>query len=229
MNTFKSTDTLFEAAYSYWLNKHIRSSTGERRRRLKQGLGDSEYLFVKELWWPAIGNFDDLHPEYEVRDFKDGMRFLDFAYIKPGLHVCIEIDPYGTHHAKISRWQYDDNLERHNDLVIDDWRILRFSRDQLINQPRRCQLKVQQALGKWESGQHHLKLDNPIDQAIVQVMMMRNAPMSPVEIARELGWSNSTISKHMKHLQYAEIVLPEKSGLQRTSRYVLNRKRTNPR
>ena len=225
MNLFKPADAFFEAAYHFWLNKHIRNSSGERRRRLKQGLGDAELLFVRELWWPAFGNFDGLHPEYEVRDFKDGSRFLDFAYLKPGLMVCIEIDPYGTHYGKISRWQYDDNLERHNDLVIDGWKILRFSRDQLVNQPRRCQLKIQQALGKWESNQHQTPCDHPIDRAIVQVMSARAVPMSPIEIARELGWDNSTISKHLKQLLNAELVLPEKAGRQRNKRYVLNRTR----
>ena len=72
-------------------------------------------------------------------DFKDGKRYLDFAYIRPGFRICIEIDGYGPHLKNSSRWQFSDSLERQNQLVIDGWTVLRFSYDQVKEKPRRCQ------------------------------------------------------------------------------------------
>ncbi|WP_252183434.1 hypothetical protein [Rossellomorea vietnamensis] len=72
-------------------------------------------------------HFRFLHPEYEINDFKDGKRYLDFAYIRPTMQICFEIDGYGPHLQKISRWQFSDSLERQNQLVIDGWTVIRFS------------------------------------------------------------------------------------------------------
>lgn len=216
-------DTLFEAVYQRWMAEQIRLSSGERKRKLLEGPGHSEKLFVSRVWWPAFGNFDFLHPEYEVSDFKDGTRFLDFAYLRQGLRLCIEIDPYGTHWSKISRWQYDDNLDRQNDLILDDWKVLRFSKDMVQDNPRHCQLKIQQALGKWggETSTSLASVD-PIDQAIVKLMIRRAAPAAPAEIARELGWHGSTISKHLKRLADKQIIIPTNPDQKRTRLYVVN-------
>ncbi|WP_232490211.1 hypothetical protein [Neobacillus cucumis] len=47
------------------------------------------------------------------------------------------------------RWQFSDNLERQNQLVIDGWIVIRFSYDQVKEQLRRCQQIVQQVIGQW--------------------------------------------------------------------------------
>lgn len=109
----------FEEEYQDFLNLHVQARTGERLRRLKEGHNTAEMLFLKQVWWPLFSHFNYLHPEYEVDDFKDGKRYLDFAYIRPGIRICFEIDGYGPHLKNISRWQFADNLERQNQLVID--------------------------------------------------------------------------------------------------------------
>lgn len=112
------TDTSFDHAYRRWMEEHFRAAKGEGKRKLLDGLSFAEHLFVRQ-WWEAFGNFDHLHPQYEIRDFKDGVRFIDFAYIYAGVRLCIEIDPFGTHVRNLTRWEYDDGLDRHNDLVLD--------------------------------------------------------------------------------------------------------------
>lgn len=139
----------FEEEHQTFLNIHMQTRTGERLRRLQEGHSHAEKLFLKQVWWPLFYHFQFFHPEYEVNDFKDGKRFLDFAYIRPGIKFCIEIDGYGPHLKSLSRWQFSDNLERQNQLVIDGWTIIRFSFDQVKEQPRRCQQIIQQLIGRW--------------------------------------------------------------------------------
>lgn len=67
-------------ALDHFLANHLANREGERYRRLQEGHGHAEQLFLQQVWWPAFGGFTDLHPEYEVKDFRDGTRFLDFAF-----------------------------------------------------------------------------------------------------------------------------------------------------
>ena len=87
----------FEKAHQSFICVHKQARTGERLRRLEEGHGQAEMMFLKQVWWPVFHHFDNLHPEYEVNDFKDGNRYLDFAYIRPAIRICFEIDGYGTH------------------------------------------------------------------------------------------------------------------------------------
>lgn len=214
-------DTPYDQAYQRWLQKHIRAAKGERKQKLMQGLTHAEILFVRQ-WWEAFGNFDHLHPQFEVRDFKDGVRFIDFAYIHAGVRLCIEIDPFGTHARNVTRWEYDDGLDRHNDLVLDEWRVLRFSLDQLKEKPRKCQQKLQQCLGKWGAVRDSSLPQHPIDQAIILYMLRHEAPISPIKVSRELGWHRSTISRHMDRLAETQHLIAVRIGKRKTTKYTIN-------
>ncbi|MGO4273748.1 DNA-binding response regulator, partial [Paenibacillus sp. TAF58] len=93
----------FEKAHEVFLAKHISMRGGERLKRLKEGHGHAEKLFLEQIWWSAFGHFQDLHPEYEIKDFRDGTRFLDFAFLCHSLRLAIEIDGFGPHFADVSR------------------------------------------------------------------------------------------------------------------------------
>lgn len=69
----------FEEAYNEFISEHASRRKGERLRRLTEGHAHGEKMFLERVWWPAFGHFQQLHPEYEVYDFRDGSRFLDFA------------------------------------------------------------------------------------------------------------------------------------------------------
>jgi hypothetical protein len=140
----------FIEAYHTFLREHARSRQGERFRRLTEGHGFAEKLFAEQVWWPAFGNFDDLHPEYEISDFRDGSRFLDFAWLRNTVRLAIEIDGFGPHSQKISRSQFSDQWMRQNHLIIDGWKVVRlFSYDDVKERPRMCEQLIQQFMGKW--------------------------------------------------------------------------------
>jgi hypothetical protein len=48
----------FELAYEEFIRHHIKSRHGEARRRLSEGLGHAEQLFLQQVWWPAFSNFE---------------------------------------------------------------------------------------------------------------------------------------------------------------------------
>lgn len=210
----------FEKEYHAFLNAHLQARTGEQLRRLQEGHNQAEMLFLRQVWWPIFFHFKHLHPEYEVDDFKDGKRYLDFAYIRPGIRICIEIDGYGPHLKNISRWQFSDNLERQNQLVIDGWTVIRFSYDQVKEKPRRCQQIVQQVIGQWlgeELDQLSLSI---VEKEVLRLVIRKGEPISPKEVEKYLKLSDKTVKKILSRLVEKKMLIPA-SGIKRVRSYRL--------
>lgn len=121
----------FKRAHAEFIKFHSCRRRGERLRRLREGHGHAERRFLERVWWPTFGHLHFLHPEYEIADFHDGNRFLDFAFLRGRIRLAIEVDGYGAHVSKPSRRQFADQLDRQNHLILDGWALLRFSYDQV--------------------------------------------------------------------------------------------------
>ncbi|MBL5766392.1 MULTISPECIES: hypothetical protein [Heyndrickxia] len=217
----------FKEEYQAFLNAHLQARTGERLRRLQEGHNQAEMLFLKKVWWPLFYHFQYLHPEYEVNDFKDGKRYLDFAYIRPGIRICLEIDGYGPHLKNISRWQFSDSLERQNQLVIDGWTVIRFSYDQVKENPRRCQQIVQQVIGRWlgdELDQASLSL---LEKEVLRLAIRKGETISPIEVEKYLKLSDKTVKKVLSRLVDKKMLIPA-SGIKRIRSYRLGDRVKHP-
>jgi hypothetical protein len=102
----------FEEVYALFMINQLKTRKGEAKRRLKEGHGHAEKLFLELVWWPIFRHFDYLFPEFEVRDFQDGYRYLDFAFIYLSFRVCFEIDGFGPHSRDMNRRQFAGYLPK---------------------------------------------------------------------------------------------------------------------
>lgn len=212
----------FEDAYSFFLNDHMSARKGESRRRLEEaGLGHAEKLFLEAVWWPAFGNFHYLHPEYELSDYKDGYRYLDFAYIRKHVRLAIEIDGFGTHWRNISRSQFTDHNRRQNDLVIDGWKVLRFTYDDIKDSPRFCQQKMHQFMGRWLGEERRVSEATWTEKEIIRIIMKSGRPVTPKIICEEMKVEAKTARRWLRGLTDKGWLLPE-SGEKRIRAYRLN-------
>ena len=86
-------------------------------------------------------------PQYEVSDAEGRSRRLDFAITTEQSRIAIELDGY-TYHAEgaISRASFDDQLSRQNELVLDGWRVIRYSWDQVNARPANCRDQLRRAI-----------------------------------------------------------------------------------
>ncbi|TVY01911.1 DNA-binding response regulator [Paenibacillus cremeus] len=210
----------YEQAYLDFVQHHTGVAYGERARRLSEGLGHAEKRFLQEVWWPAVGHFDYLHPEFEVSDFKDGQRYLDFAYLRAPFKVCIEIDGYGPHLKDISRWKFADQLMRQNHLVIDGWFVIRFSYDDIAEKPRRCQQLVQQLLGRW-FGDEVVPAELTFKaKEIVRLAVHKQTLITPADVCARLGVSDRYARTLLKGLVQQGILAPA-AGTARVRSYRL--------
>ncbi|WP_318502976.1 DUF559 domain-containing protein [Bacillus sp. T3] len=198
----------FEEEYQSFMNAHLQARTGERLRRLQEGHTHAEMLFLRQVWWPLFYHFRYLHPEFEVNDFKDGKRYLDFAYIRPAIRICLEVDGYGPHLKNVSRWQFSDNLERQNQLVIDGWTVIRFSYDQVKENPRRCQQIVQQVIGRWLGDELDQTSLSFVEKEVLRLAIRKGEAIYPKEVAEYLRLSNKTVIKVLSQLVNKMMLIP---------------------
>ncbi|WP_078547902.1 hypothetical protein [Litchfieldia alkalitelluris] len=217
----------FEEEYQIFMNAHLQARTGERLRRLEEGHKHAEMLFLKQVWWPLFHHFRYLHPEYEVNDFQDDKRYLDFAYIRPTIRICLEIDGYGPHLKNISRWRFSDSLERQNQLVIDGWTVIRFSYDQVSENPRRCQQIVQQVIGRSLGDELNQTTLSLVEKEVLRLAARKGEPISPIEVEKYLKLSDKTVKKVLTQLVNKQMLIPA-SGIVRIRSYRLGNQVKHP-
>jgi very-short-patch-repair endonuclease len=210
----------FEEEYLAFMNAHSQERKGERLRRLQEGHNQAERMFLKKVWWPSFYHFRYLHPEFEIDDFKDGKRYLDFAYIRPAIRICFEVDGYGPHLKNISRWQFSDSLERQNQLVMDGWTVIRFSYDQLKEKPRRCQQVVQQVIGRWLGDELDQTTLSYAEKEVLRLAIRKGKAISPIEVEKYLKRTDKTVKKLLTQLVDKKMLIPE-SGTKRIRSYRL--------
>lgn len=216
-----------DLTYSKWIAAHIdqRDMTSERRRRLVERNDHGEHSFIRNIWWPVVGRLDDLHPEYEVNDYRDGSRFLDFAYIRGGHRISIEIDGYGAHHRNASRRTFGDDRFRQNQLILDDWKVIRFSYDDVVDKPRQCQQFIQQMLGKLYGVGRQQVADLELPASLRELLRWalkhgQGFEFSPKEAGKQLGVSQATIHKYLNKLRGLQLI-EQASGGRRIRTYRL--------
>ncbi|SFA71161.1 hypothetical protein SAMN05216312_10164 [Cohnella sp. OV330] len=204
-----STDPAFERAYDEMMEKAIKASAGERKRRL---LLDrfNEKLLAQHVWWEVRGDLAGLIPEMEIADLKDGTRFSDYGFLHPIRRprgLLMEADAFGTHLRDVSRWKYADNLERQNHLLIDGWHLLRFSRDDMLEKPRRCQQTLLAALSSWGfiAPKDRPRL-NVYERAILHYARERAGSVRIGELSNDIDVSHRTIKETLLQLEKRGLV-----------------------
>lgn len=210
----------FDQAYAEFMNNHMNKRKGDRLRRLKEEESPSGKLFLQQVWWPIYKHFENLHPEYQVSDFKDGYRYIDFALKHTLFKIAIELDGFGPHWRNITSEQFDDHLTRQNHLILDGWHVLRFSYKQLKFKPRHCQQTLQQLLGHLIGHQTQLKPLDCIEREIMRLTLQLCRHVTPADIMKHLGIGNAYARKLLHTLVEKKWLQPA-SGETRIRSYKL--------
>lgn len=140
----------FEEFYGKWLEAQIANEANVRRKELLlRGLGHGTVEFLRQIWLPAVGSFDHLQAEYEVRDMKSGFRYLDLAYMPGGAKGCIEIHGYRSHARDVDARRFKDLCMKQALLVLDDWHFLPVAYLSITEDPAVCRQLVLSFVGKF--------------------------------------------------------------------------------
>lgn len=140
----------FDQPYEEWMHRQVSEEGNHRRRELlEKGLGHGTVEFLRSIWFPVVGNFDNLFPEWEVRDFNNGYRYLDLAYMPGDSKGGIEIQGYGPHARDLDTARFKDLCRRHCLLALDGWVFLPIACLSIKDEPQQCQQLVPSFIGKF--------------------------------------------------------------------------------
>ncbi|AIQ28285.1 hypothetical protein P40081_08920 [Paenibacillus sp. FSL P4-0081] len=192
----------FAEEHHQWLEYHKKRRTGERLDRLERGHRHGEQMFVERVWWPIFGNMDDLHPEYEVADWRGRPYFVDFVW-KPGqVKIAIEVKGYGPHVQNTDRTRYRQELNRETYLQIAGYRVVAIPYDDLESTPELTisllkALLTPCLLKNTDEGSRQF---TRIELDILRIASRKNGFLRPVEVVNELAIDQRTVKKYMNSL-----------------------------
>ncbi len=144
--------SVFETKMNQWLHDQLAVEKNPRRREiLQKEVGHGTKEFLRTIWYPAVGNFNHLYAEWEVRDYGNRYRYLDLAYMPGGAKGCIEIHGYRSHARDIEAWRFRDLCKKQAYLVLGDWLFLPVAYLSIEEEPEVIKQMVLSFVGKFVS------------------------------------------------------------------------------
>ncbi|MBP3951876.1 transcriptional regulator [Bacillus suaedae] len=211
----------FQQEYDNWLYLNISEEKNHRRRELlEKGLGHGTVEFLRLIWFPTVGNFDHLYPEWEVRDLNNGYRYLDLAYRPMDAKGCIEIQGYGPHARDLDVRRFKDLCWRHSLLALDGWTILPIAYLSIKDEPKQCQQFILAFIGKFIS----TTTSPPLPWVEVEIVRFAERllrPFTPLELATHLRVSDRH-ARRLLHKLVDSKILRVASGDKRNRTYQLH-------
>lgn len=210
----------FDQQYELWIHTNILNEKNPRRLEiLNKGLGHGTVEFLRSVWFPAIGHFNDLHPEWEVRDFSNGYRYLDLAYMPGDARGGIEIQGYGPHARDLDVRRFKDLCRRHCLLALDGWTFLPIAYPSIVEEPKQCQQLILSFVGRFVATDVPASL-SWLEGEAVRFALRLLRPITPLELAAHLRISD----RHTRRILHKLVelrILDIASGEQRARTYKL--------
>lgn len=220
-------DMDFEAEQAAWIHSHLQRRAGERRGRLERGHQHAEQLFIRNVWWALTSNLQDLHPEYEIIDWRGRSYFIDMVWLLGYIKLGIEIKGYGPHVTEMDRKRYSDELNRETFLRAMGFHIISFSYDDVAQRPDLCITLLRLVLSRYQPMRSPINLDNLAHKEIMLLSCRSSGVVRPMDVEEHLGVNHRTSIKYIKELCDKGWLRPQINGKSnlRVLKYELIRKR----
>lgn len=214
----------YDETHRLFIQHHIDNRKGERRGRLERGHGHAEALFLRNVWWPLRGDFQHLHPEYEVIDWRGRSYFADFAWLPGMVKLIFEIKGYTSHVRDMDRQKYCNELNRETFLFAMGYRVISFAYDDVEKQPALCITLLRMVMSRFQSGQSPVSRTLLAEKEIVRLAIQQAHPIRPKDVERHLEIDHKTAVILLQKLCAKGWLLPSCSGNRaRVVRYELAR------
>ncbi|HIW33989.1 MAG TPA: hypothetical protein IAA29_14500 [Candidatus Paenibacillus intestinavium] len=192
----------FAEVHEEWLKVHLKQRTGERKDRLQRGHSYGEILFLEKVWWPLVGNFKDLHPEYEIADWRGMKFFVDLMLCVGDARIAFEIKGYGPHVEQADRTKYRRELNRELFLQAVGVKVISIAVDELESNAELVKSFVKMIvfpyLGKRELG---LGVGvNRVENEIIRLALVNGKVIRPVDVVKHLEINEKTAIKYLSQL-----------------------------
>jgi len=191
----------FATAHAAFIRWHLARRSGERKGRLERGHRHAETEFLRHVWWPLMGNFDHLHPEYEVTDWRGHSYFADFAYLPPeNLRLLIEIKGFNPHVRDMDRQKFCNELKRELFLQAVGYRLISLAYDDVAERPDQCRMLLRIFLDRFLPGRRNVRPIVFAEKELVRFAAGLSRPVRPVDVYRHFGIHPRTAIRMLRRL-----------------------------
>ncbi|MGG1552172.1 DUF559 domain-containing protein [Paenibacillus ferrarius] len=212
----------FRNDHEAWITRHKTSRSGERRGRLERGHLHGETSFLRDVWWPVCGNLEDLHPEYEVMDWRGRSYFADFMWKPPGAQLIIEIKGYAAHVRDMDRSKYCHELNRETFLHAMGYPVISFAYDDVEQRPELCQSLLRMVLSRYLPNSSAASRPVMAEKELLRLAVQQASCIRPVDVSRHFGIDHRTAVGMLKKLSAKGLLLPiERGKTSRVMQYAL--------
>lgn len=182
----------FEQAHQQFIQHHSSRRKGERKGRLERGHGHGEKLFAEKIWWVLKGHFDNLHPEYELLDWRSKPYFADFVYFSRSgiLKLIIEIKGFGTHVQEMDRHGFRRECERELFFEGLGYRVVSIAYDDIREQPDLIVAMLRMLLSQYESEAALAPTLTFAASEIVRTALVIGRLIRPLDLQQTLGMTH---------------------------------------
>ncbi|MNZ58120.1 hypothetical protein D3C78_761210 [compost metagenome] len=214
----------FEETYAAFIQHHMKSRKGERRGRMERGHRHAEALFLANVWWPLQGNLKELHPEYEVLDWRGRSYFADFAWLPGYVKLIIEIKGFASHVRDMDRTKYCNELNRESFLHAMGYQVISFAYDDVEQRPDLCIALLRMVISRYQPSQTPVSRALLAEKEVIRLAIQLARPIRPKDIVLHFEIDPKTAALMLRRLSTKGWLSPSPRGSgQRNVRYELNR------
>lgn len=194
----------FEVEHDRWIEGHLARRKGERKDALKRGHGYGNRMFAETIWWPLMGHFHGLHPEYEIGDWRGRSYFVDFMWVLGVHRFAIEIMDYGSHGKERTKYRLD--LNRALFLQSQDTYYIAIALDEMKENPSFILTMIRNIMAPYSSAntsEHCSSIQHKYDKIERQLMRLairHHRIIRPAKASMELELHKQTIIKYCRKL-----------------------------
>lgn len=190
----------FEVAHASFVQHHMSRRTGERKGRLERGHREAEKLFCRNIWWPLRGNFDELHPEFEVIDWRGLSYYCDFTWLSWHVKLIIEIKGFGPHVRDMDRQKYCNELNRETFLSAMGFQVISFAYDDVAHRPDLCITLLRMVLSRYNSNSTPTCLKSVTERECIRLACTLARPLRPIDLENHLCINHRTAVRTLHSL-----------------------------
>jgi hypothetical protein len=204
-----------------WLKSHLAKRSGQRLDALKRGHGFGNQIFLEKAWWELYGNFDGLHPEYEILDWRGYPFYADFMWSNGSVKFVIEVQDFSSHVQNMDRDGYRRELNRGLFMKSLQFNLVYIPLDEMKSNSKLVLSLLQNILSPFVSASaRKVSMYSKIEKDLMQHAIQHNRILRPNDAANRLELDPRTIIKSIKQLvdkQKFRAIASGKSG--RINRY----------
>lgn len=203
----------FEQAYEKFMQSHIGRRSGERKGRLISRNFHGEKLFLQNIWWVLKGNLDNLHPEYEIMDWRSRSYFADFAWKTPwNFTLLFEIKGFAKHIRDMDRNGFDNDSNRELFLQGIGYRLISLTYDNVANRPELCTTLLRLFFSQFQDIQVPKQVTLLGEKEVIKFALRLARPFRPIDVSRNFQINYRTTMRIIRQLLAKGWIVPVITG-----------------